>query len=718
MKRSLMRMGVVLALVALVGGCATTKQGRVLAKVTLYRGEDLQDLKGVTFDGETFSRLPGGKSVSRNDVQVVQFQVKGRKGATGGAAAAGEGLTSLAQGLLERGQAMGQTYPGVSGVILVDDGEFVYHRDGTSVYRYHFAGLVLKEEKKSWAEVACDFEEGRSRVRLLFARTVNGDGSVKTLPPDALQVSSPSEEMEFFNPNRKMLSGVIPGVEVGSVVEYGYEYEDYNPEDPRLFSPGYYFQGTEPVVYSRAVVRAPKDVPFQYVTRHFSEGQQAEPVVEEQGDVRTYTWVVEDVPPIIPEPMMPPERDVAPMMDSSVFGSFQEVYDLLAGLQKPRMTLTPAIEAKVSEIAEGAQTAEEKLARIYHWVQENTRYISIKGGLGSGMSGHTAQETFENRYGDCTDKAILLATMCKAIGVTAYPIILVTNDAGVGITEIPTLGGNHAITEVELDGRSFYLDTTAQDYRYPYFRADDHGAFAMNAVRGDIRPIPVPPPSDNRRLSRLDVTLAANGDVTVRTRNEYNGTVEAGVRSFWKRTREDNRKAMMAEYVNSISPGAVLDEFTLSDLNDLSQPLVMTIDYTLAGHAIRAKDLMYLRMPTLERDYAEAALETRTYPIQYMTTEERILEIELALPPGFHAKWLPPPLAISNAYLEYQAGYEERDGKIVFREDFRRLQRIVPTADYPAYRDALRAIAEFSKKEIFVTAAQPAGGQARRAKEG
>ena len=695
-----------LLIVALVAaGCA---HGPVTERLGLYQGEDIEGLKGLTFDGEAF-KARGAGTIARNDVQVVSFKLQDRKGKPGKESVGDEALTPLAMGLVERGNALAAAHPGVGGVILVDDGEFVYRPDGTHMYRYHFAGLVLKEEMKSWAQVVYGFTEGRSRVRVLFARSVNPNGTIHRLSPDGLKVGSPSEDVQFFNPNRKILSGLIPGVEVGSIVEYSYEYENYNPEDPRLFSPGYYFQGTEPVAYSRVRVEVPKEIPFQYMTRNFAEDSETKSgtvpdfVVEETQGTRVYTWLSEDMPPITPEPLMPPQRDIVPMMDASIFASFEEVFDLLAGLQKPRIELTPEIEAKVAEITEGADTTEDKLARIYHWMQENTRYISIKGSLGSGMSGHTAQETFENRYGDCTDKAILFATMCEAIGVTSYPIILTTNDEGTGVTEIPTLSGNHAINEVVVDGRGFYLDTTAQNYRYPYFRADDHGALALNAIRGDIKPIPVPEPSANRRFSHLDVVLAPNGDVTVQTRNAYTGNIEAGIRGFWKRTREDNRKAMMTDYVNSISPGAVLDDFTLSDLDDLDTQLTMGIDYALPGHAIRAKDLMYMRMPTLERDYGEAALETRRYAIEYRTTEERILEIDLELPRGFRAKWLPPALEIANPYLEFNAAYEEDGNAIRFRESFRRLERVVPPEDYADYRDALRAIAEFSKQEIFLT---------------
>lgn len=688
-----------IGVVSVLAGCA---HAPVSEKLTLYQGEELEDLSRTTLEGDHFE-LVNGARVARNDVQAIQFQVTEKSDPIKKETSTTKGLTPLTQSLIDRGRAMAKIYPGVPGVILVDDGEFVYNRDGTDFYRYSFAGLVLKEEMKDWGYLTMGFTEGRQRVNILYARSVSPDGTVHDLAPDAMKVSSPSENAQFFNPNRKALSGVIPGVEVGAIVEYSYEVESYNPENPKLFSPGYIFQSTEPVLYSRVAVKVPKDITFNYMTRGFGQSAKKEPVIENKGDMVIYTWLLEDVPPLVPEPMMPPGRDLLPMMDASIFEDFDEVYQLQRDLQEARIKLTPEIEKAVADITDGAETVDDKLAKLYHWVQENTRYISIKGSLGSGFSGHTAQETFENRYGDCTDKSMLFSTMCKAIGVETVPIILMTNTGGVGITEIPSLDGNHCISKVVLEDRSFYLDTTSSDYRYPYFRMDDHGAIAFNAAKGEFEPIPVPPPKDNQRVSHLAVELKPNGDVLVKTRNRYNGSIEASIRSFWKSTREDNRPALMANYVNSISPGAILEDFTLSDINNLAEQLSMAIDYALPGHAIRAKDLMYLRVPTLERDFPETSLETRKHPIQYMTTEERILDVELTLPKGFTAKWTPPPLDISNDYLDYHAAYKQEKGKILLSQTFRRLKRIVPPEDYIEYRDALRAITAFTKKEIFVT---------------
>lgn len=678
--------------------------GAVLEGINLFQGDPLENLSGITFDGKSFV-LPGGKLLPRGLVQSLEFSNHDLKhdNASQGPESAMDGLSAEAKSCMETGIRMAQDFPGVPGVILIDDGHFLYRNDGTHVYRYHFAGLVMKEAAKRWGQVTLGFTEGRSRTRLVHAHAVSQDGAVTTLAPADMKVGSPSEEASFFNPTQKITSGLIPGVEVGSVVEYVYEYEAYNPEEPRLFSPGFYFQGSEPVVFSRMVVQVPENIKLNYTTRNFPDGMPTEPITETMDGTKTFTWVMQNMPPVTPEPMMSPEQDVVPGVEASIFTDDSEVYGLLRALQEARIKLTPQIQAKVDELVSGLNDVNRKIGRIYHWVQENTRYVSIKGSLSSGFSGHTAQETFENRYGDCTDKSILFCTMLKAIDVQAYPIIIMTNDAGQAVTEIPTMSGNHCITEVVANGKGFYLDSTSENYRYPYFRDDDHGVSACNAIRGDKKIIPVPPPQDNSRKSRLDMVLDKDGNVQVKTLNQYTGSIEAGVRGFWKQVREDNYKAMMSEYVNSISPGAMLEDFSLSNLHDLAVPLEMTMEYTLHNHAIRAKKLMYLRIPTLDREYREAALETRRYPIQYSSTEERILDADLRLPQGYSAKWLPEPLEITSPYLEYRAEYKERRGHVEFHETYRRLQRIVPAADYAAYRDALRSISEFSKKEIFLT---------------
>ena len=87
---------------------------------------------------------------------------------------------------------------------------------------------------------------------------------------------------------------------------------------------------------------------------------------------------------------MPPYGAVVPRVEASLFQNWEYIFDWLTRMQQRRIQVTPEIEQAVQEITAGAADLEEKVARIYHFIQRYIRYISIKGSIGSGWSGHEA----------------------------------------------------------------------------------------------------------------------------------------------------------------------------------------------------------------------------------------------------------------------------------------------------------------------------------------
>ena len=80
------------------------------------------------------------------------------------------------------------------------------------------------------------------------------------LPPDAVTTAPVGGGDVYFSPNARQISAAVPGTEIGALVEYEFEIEEYQPENWRLFFPSFYFQGEVPVCISRLTVGVPKDV--------------------------------------------------------------------------------------------------------------------------------------------------------------------------------------------------------------------------------------------------------------------------------------------------------------------------------------------------------------------------------------------------------------------------------------------------------------------------
>ena len=70
------------------------------------------------------------------------------------------------------------------------------------------------------------------------------------------------------------------------------------------------------------------------------------------------------------------------------------------------------------------------------YVQSDIRYVAIELGIG-GWQPHPAKDIYSNHYGDCKDKATLLSTMLKEIGVDSDYIVVNTRRGAVNAETPP-----------------------------------------------------------------------------------------------------------------------------------------------------------------------------------------------------------------------------------------------------------------------------------------
>jgi len=108
------------------------------------------------------------------------------------------------------------------------------------------------------------------------------------------------------------------------------------------------------------------------------------------------------------------------------------------------------IEAKVQELTSGIDNVRNRLERLAEFVQKEIRYVSIQIGLG-GYQPHPAPGILANRYGDCKDKATLLAAMLKSAGFDSFYIIINIDPYSVSpAAPVSLFLFNHAILAIKL----------------------------------------------------------------------------------------------------------------------------------------------------------------------------------------------------------------------------------------------------------------------------
>jgi len=667
---------------------------------------------GTVVEGPLFWRPDGTVGIGeqtfdRSRIRSIVSATPGRAAAAVDVEALPEGYRPLSpQALLEyrtRAEAAAARWEGSDAVFCLDRGEDVLRPDGSSVYRYHALFLVLKEAARDHADVTLSFSEGRSRARVLFARVITPGGESRWAPPEAFTVSVPAQGRQFFDKRRRILSGRIPGAEVGAFVEYAYEYEDYNPEIKDFFFPGYFFQQDFPVLDSVIDIYVPAGRPLNFATRNMPEDAREPQRLEREG-FDGYRWEMHDVAPVTAEPFMPPQRDIVPQVHASLYFDWQKFMEPTGKFQQERIAVTERIRRLAEEITAERESDDEKVAAIYHWIQRNINYLSIKASLSSGWAGHPAEETLENGYGDCTDVANLASSLCRAVGIDAYPVVLRTNDSGTALTEIPNPDANHAIALVYPEGRARFIDPTTTDYRYPYLRADDHGVTGVVYIKRELMRIPLPPPEDNRRRSSQEITLSADGSAEIVEKNRYTGPYEAGVRSYWRSVPPEYHGQVMQQYLQQRVPGAVLSGFDLGEIEDLDKQLRMTIRYRLPVAGTTMKDLFIFSLPGFQLRFPEATLAEREYDVVMTTTQSYMTDVEIKIPEGFELAGTPEDLRVSNKHLTFQGLVEPAaDGRsVAVRMLYERFSRVIPVEDYAEYRSLTAAIQAWSDLKIVL----------------
>ncbi len=688
------------------------------AEAVKLKNDDLHEAKKVTYSNEAFDA--DGKKFPREQVKQVLLGETGRTQTQKNAQYAFShdkfvGYQKLALTMLK-------AEPSASGLIFLDYGRNTLTPDGKELYEYHFAGKVITQDAKDWANLAFFIEDGISRANILYARSISPDGKVTEYKPEDIKFSQPTRGTLFFGKGENM-SLQIPGVDIGSIVEFGYVNEEYAPEDPELFSPQFYFQSSEPAAISRFEVRVPKGRKFFYLAQYLDDLTQpnyacnfenaaippnktakiAVPKVTETDSYTVYSWEMQDVPPLIGESQMPSMRNCAPAVFGGLYSDYKYYFKRFGDFHREHMKKTPQIDSLANSLVQKNDPDSVKVAKIYHWMQRNIRYISIKGALSSRFGGHYAQITLDNKYGDCIDKAILFATLLGCVNVDAYPIILLTNDAGFMQRDLfPFWGGNHAISEIWWNKKPHILDATGNLFRFPYYSNGDADIWYVNYVRNEVVYNPPQPPADNAMKSRTKLVLKDTNIAEISDSMWFSGEMEAGYRGYFEFTPEMRHKQVVEQMVAGRKAGSKLSNFAVHNVKDISQPFSLNFAYTVADYLVSAGKYFLLELPSVRYSFPEVDLRNRNYGIKISDTYQRTHDITIDIANNYKIVTLPSDITVSNEYFDYTAKFERSKSSIRFTDTFNRKKLRIPVEDYDKYKaDALRVLA-YQKGRIFL----------------
>lgn len=532
-------------------------------------------------------------------------------------------------------------------------------------------------------QYAFHYQADRQRVQLRGARVYRVDGSID----EAIE----SGEGAADDPSISMYTSArtfyvqFPRLEPGDVVEARYRIDDVTPrnEFADYYGDIVYFQSDEPVFDAEYVLVTPASRKLHIDAQVPGLKQE----VQEQAKQRIYRFHASEVAPIEPEPYMPPWSELLSFVHVSTYPSWDALGAWYWGLVKDQLDLDPETRKLAREITQGKTTEEEKVRAVFGWVVKNTRYVALEFGI-YGYKPRRCVQTVARGWGDCKDKATVIVTLLRELGIDAHLVIVRTGMRGDFSSQLASLAPfDHAIAYVP--SLNLYLDGTAEysgTYELPLM---DQGARSLLVLDGKAQLVQIPhaDPSQNLIERNSVVHLISDGSAKLSLHYQTQGHAAPGWRSRYE--AEGTRRERITQDLGREFPGLEVEPggISTSDLNNWEQ----AVELQVRGRApewARVEGSRLSAPVTLGTRLASqyATLSKRKHDLLVSGFSTRRERVELHLPVGMKIVSKVTPVKKETAFGSYSISWEQKGRQIIVESSLQLNKNRIRPEEYQEFR--------------------------------
>ncbi|NLM98360.1 MAG: DUF3857 and transglutaminase domain-containing protein [Halanaerobiaceae bacterium] len=556
--------------------------------------------------------------------------------------------------------------------------------------------IFNKRGIEEFAEARIQFDKERERVEILKAYTIKSDGTVIEAGENSIHEITPPElaEANIYS-NVKELVINFPGVEEDTIIVYSYLIEEAEPLIRNQFWQSKEFAYIEPIKETCLEIIVPEDKALYYKTIRGDFG----PVIEKADGCKKYVWERKDIAAVPVEFGMLPLLDIVPLVRVSTFADWKEFNDWYRGLITDQYKINDTILRKIEELTAGLDTEEEKIRALYNYVAGDFRYVGLEFGI-DGYKPHNAVETFENKYGDCKDKATLLIALLSAIGVRAEPVLI--NTAGHSELEIASPDHfNHMI--VYLPNLDLYLDPTNGITMYGDLPAVDQGKKVVMPLSNWISETPVFPAENNREHFYQKIELSENGSARINVTWLANGAFDSVNKLLFTFLNEQQRTAQMGFIMNHYYPGSEIQSCDFVRVEGLEDNFRIDFSLSMKNYTQKMGNLLTIKafrfLPAFAQLVGSSERENAVYLGHNMNISR---EIEIELPEGVEVNYLPEDVWMENETGSLKASFLHDEKGIQINLDFKTVKHIIEKEQYQDLKELFDKAAETMNQQILL----------------
>ncbi|WP_372809119.1 DUF3857 domain-containing protein, partial [Pontiella sp.] len=552
--------------------------------------------------------------------------------------------------------------------------------------------------KKDHSEIKLSYNPAWQTIKLTHAKVTQADGTSKELGEDELNLMDASWVASAPRyPASKILVANLPGVEVGSVLEY--EYVSTVDGKP-FFSTSQTFNGLEPVESTTFTLSAPEALGLKIRSTGIAETTTA------SGGTVTHTWTATNLPPVKLEEALPPWHTFNPSVFVSA-GNWKtygnDVRDRLLAAAKDQ----PETEALARELTYGMRSDRQKAIAIRNWMAENLRAAG-PGLTELPLSAITpADQTLTDRYGNNPDRMVVLYALLKAAKLKPEFIlsggIPFIPEAAEPLLEIPSRTSfNAVLVKLNVEGETLYMSGSSQ-YAELGASAFDRRTM-LDLDHGAIDRIQVPPGKDDRTRIAYEISIAANGQIGLTKSTVMQGTAFESFHQGYAEVTPEKLRRHYLELVSGVSQSAKAASQLITDYE--TYPGKMEYSVVADRYAVADGDYLYLTVPGGLGGLLKYRSNERTLPLAWNNYIDSVTEYNIVLPDGYEPVILPKNFSWQApegaGMVEIAVEYSQRANAIRMVQMADLKPAIIPAEAFPDIIKASKQLAHPDMRTILL----------------
>lgn len=456
-------------------------------------------------------------------------------------------------------------------------------------------------------------------------------------------------------------------------------------------------------------------VPNNLNLRYLELNGIAHAIIEKNVEQTSYTWTIKQVATYESEVFSPKINKLGQGVQTAPnefevegFKGNMETWKSLGDfnnlLGKGRTALPESMKAEIQQVIANCKTPLEKIEKIYTFLQQKTRYISVQLGIG-GWQPFDANYVAEKGYGDCKALTNFTKAMLEVVGIPSYYTII---RAGENATEInplfPANQFNHAILCVPLPKDTVWLECTSQQNAFGYLSdfTSDRYALINTPEGGKLVRTPAYNIQDNTQNHKGTIELSDDGNAKANIEARYTGILQDEYANAIQNFGADDQKKFL--YKNIKIPSFELVNFQMNVEKKRIPLTKIHLAIQVNKCASKSGNRLFLtpNLMAIQRYIPPSISQPRTQAIELKTEYSESDTLTYLLPQGLALEAMPKASKLENPFGTYQSAISLQGNKLVYIRKFTRNKGIFPANVYPDFVAFYKEVAKMDKAQVVL----------------